>query len=63
MSKYIINDNDVIELLDFLIYQGMMNKDYMEASKAEYLAEKLCIMCKRDYMEYVELVKQDRKIL
>jgi len=61
MSKYIISDNDVIELLDFLVYQGMTNENYIEASKAEYLAEKLCQLCKRDYMEYVELIKKERK--
>jgi len=51
MSKYIIRDDDLIEILDVLIQCALDNDD----SKADYVSEKLCVLSGRDYQEYVNL--------
>ena len=63
MSKILLRDDDVIEILDFLVYQVLTNENLEQGMKADYLADKLCSMSRRDYLEYVDIVKKERKII
>ena len=63
VSKILLNDDDATEILDYLVYQALTHPIEKEAQTADYLADKLCTTTRRDYLEYVDLVKKWRKVI
>jgi len=61
VSKYLITDDDAIELMDFLFelaYNECGDFDNKTSSRADYLFDKLCVKTGRDAKEYYELMAE-----